>query len=402
VLDGRVWKRVMDLLKAKLRAGGVTSPALQREVGAMLAAAPGATMTLPFSAGPSAPPAAAAAPQTLFVLGDSHALTLHSQWLFLLYQRAQRCQWRQMRTFLVVGLKAWHVGLVAVAAARDAKAAEAAGAAPADTAAATAAAVPAVTDAAVAMHQSSVLQRYAALVPAGSTVLLVAGEIDCRSDEGIATAVAKGKHDSTATALRQTVSAYLQGALCLARRHRWARVLVHPVTPPFVRGNKARVASRGWKDLSKVYARAQLIADFNAEIARQIAEMDAAAAVADCAATADRDGPPRPAPRFQFLDFFAHLCNGSGNGARPTWAKKGATAGSAGAGPDAAGAVADDPSRFLLHADYTLEGMHLNTKYLNRIEGEMELACDDETQAPAAACEAAALDAAPLDSSHTV
>jgi hypothetical protein len=104
--------------------------------------------------------------------------------------------------------------------------------------------------------------------------------------------------------------------------------------------------------MEKVQGRAQLIADFNTELAAQVRQLQ-------------HSGAAAPSPRMAYLDFFADLCKGSDNSARATHS-----------GPGRA---------FMLHADYTLEGMHLNTKYIPFIEREMEKALDEDLQQQLAA-----------------
>lgn len=386
-VDGRVWKRAMDQLKARRLAPAAAhhSPALQAELSAMLSAAPCATMSLPI-------PATAAPPTTLFVLGDSHSLSLHGQWLCTLIDdpavpvHHQRLQWMQVRTQLIVGLKAWHVGQV-----------RSEGAVSVDASAASSSASASAVPPLALTHQASVLQSCARLVPAGSTVLLVAGEIDCRSDEGMCEAVAKGRYACLADAIRATVTRFVSGARTLAALHRWRRVLIHPVCPPFVRGNRSRLAQRGWKDLTKVNARAIMIRDYNKELKAQIEAIDAerADAAPDVSGSASR-----PSARFHYLDFYNDLCvgdsgaavtsasarqPGQGNRKNPSARSAAVSAGAAASSPSASvpppapvsvppPSSDDDGGRYLLRAEFTLEGMHLNAKYAPQIEREIERA----------------------------
>jgi hypothetical protein len=393
----------MDALKQRASTAGSQSgarfpdcsPALQADLSALLAAAPGATMRLPFvfpstgRAGPLLP---------LFVLGDSHSLTLQGQWMQLLLPRRDCVVWSQLRSMLVVGLKAWHVGLVHTQEEQQrGKQQSLLDSQPAAASASSSASSPLQFP---ALHPTSILQHHASLIPPGATVLLVAGEIDCRSDEGVAAAVAKGRYPSLDAALSATVDAYLAGARTLARRHRWGQVLLHPVVPPFLKGNKARVAARGWKDLDKVGARAQLIADFNARLAHKVEQMQK---------QREEEGDEHDGtPPFFFLDFFADLCLGLPTTVRPRVTdnvaaamaalrvKAAAASSSAAAASDSAAAAASSSSidsasssagavaaadsvaapsapsaRFLLHADFTLEGMHLNNKILYLVEREV-------------------------------
>ena len=389
-IDGRVWKRAMDQLKLRRLAPAAAhhSAALQSELNAMLSAAPCGMMSVPISA-------TATPPVTLFVLGDSHSLTLHGQWLCTLIDdpavpaQHQRLQWMQARTQLIVGLKAWHVGQVKAEGS--------------DTLAGTSAA--SVSGAPLARPaiapQSSALQSYARLVPAGSTVLLVAGEIDCRSDEGMCEAVAKGRYPSLADAIRATVTGVVRGARILAGKHGWRRVLIHPVCPPFVRGNRSRLAQRGWKDLSKVNARALMIRDYNTELKSQIEAIAAEGAdganrpSAEAASTSDS----APAARFHYLNFYDDLCvgdsavvvdassrqPGQGNRKNPTARSVAEPSAAAASAPPSAPVPSrgplsvappsvEDGGRYLLRAEFTLEGMHLNAKYAPQLEREIERA----------------------------
>jgi hypothetical protein len=352
-LDGRVWKRITALMKAKQKQHLVRSDTLKQQYQTMMSASP-ATYLLRSAASPSSY-VDPRVPSILYVLGDSHTLTLHSQWLLLPHERQQRMSWLQMRSYVVLGLKAWHVGQLSSSA--------------------VAATSP--------LHQSSMFRRYAALIPPGARVLLVAGEIDCRADEGITAAVAKGKYVSTAEGVRDTVRRFLDGARHLARERSWAAVFVHPVCAPYLRGHKVRLAKKGWKDLkeesrreqdatavtkgvdqsaaseseppsllTRVHARALLIRDFNVELKQQIEQLQLSTTQhASPDPSCSSATPAGPSCQFHYLDFYPDLCSS----------------------PPASATLASPP---LLRAEYTLEGLHLNTKYIPLIERELEQAMD--------------------------
>jgi len=242
----------------------------------------------------------------LFVLGDSHSLPLHSRWLCCFDAAQQRLNWIQMRSKVIVGLKAWHVGMAGqeVETRAPVRLQHTHAHNQPNTSHASADSVSSH------LHPARILLAYAPHIPRGSTVLLVAGEIDCRNDEGILEAVRKGKFSSQRAAIHTTIERYLDGVERLAQQYGWLRVFIHPVTPPYLAGNKKRNATKGWKDfnvenqrqrtrqhtyantktntstndidvdvagsmtipslLYRVYQRARLIQEFNVELRRQV------------------------------------------------------------------------------------------------------------------------------------
>ena len=288
-------------------------------------------------------------PSPFFILGDSHSVTLHSQLLNLLLPHRQELHWYQLRSYLIVGLKAWHIGEIGRSNSLQ------------------------LLD---RSHPSSILQHYARLIPPfGSRVMIIAGEIDCRSEEGIMAAVARGKYSSIREGIHDTVKHFLDGLTNLARQYpNWNGIYIHPVSPPFLRGHKIKVAQTrrgvsraidqnenslrpivsGMSDgtfsssspiassLVRVHTRALLIRDYNAELRRQMLKLvdpTSSSLSSQC--------------RIHLLDFYSHLCTHL---------------------PDES-TFTEPP---LLRSDFTLEGMHLNTRYVPYIEKELEGIIDIE------------------------
>eukprot|EP01119_Soliformovum_irregulare_P021691 TRINITY_DN7278_c0_g1_i4.p2 TRINITY_DN7278_c0_g1~~TRINITY_DN7278_c0_g1_i4.p2 ORF type:complete len:248 (-),score=36.25 TRINITY_DN7278_c0_g1_i4:1020-1763(-) len=90
-------------------------------------------------------------------------------------------------------------------------------------------------------REAVILRRHMAKIPEGASVIVVAGEIDCRPYTGILAAVEKGKyrdiHQGVATTAFNFVeglAAWMDGSLGLTRP---GKVIIHPVRPPTKRSS---------------------------------------------------------------------------------------------------------------------------------------------------------------------
>jgi hypothetical protein len=150
---------------------------------------------------PIVPPEVEVKSRLLFVIGDSHCLTLAWRTIqcFNEAENSLKVSSHVFRPLLISGLKAFHLH-------------------------------PRFANSPLFSALRSHMER----LKAGGvfSCLLTAGEIDCRMDEGIAVALAKGKHPSLETAVRETVRAFVEGLQALCEELDFGCVYVHPVPPP--------------------------------------------------------------------------------------------------------------------------------------------------------------------------
>lgn len=242
----------------------------------------------------------------LHVIGDSHILTLSHRTLTI-NNITYHCM-----PYLIPGCKAYHIG---------------------------------TTNNKQSSIQRSLYKNYIGCIPVHSHCMILAGEIDCRRSEGISQAVYKHKFNTIDDALHTTVHQYVSQIIQSAHDRQMTALYVHPVRPPYISTFKVRKTIKYQqrkhhntiqhvnqldKTIELVYNVALLIRDWNEQLQYEINQQQL--------------HMPSNQRVVHYIDIYDELCDKQVDYTQHT------------------------ALQYLLRESYSLEGLHLNTKYVTLLE----------------------------------
>lgn len=254
----------------------------------------------------------------IYLLGESHILPLSWQYINIKNMKYQ------LKPYFVPGLKAYHFSINANI---------------------------------YNTHEASILHNQLKMIPQNSIVLLICGEIDCRSNEGILDAVKKKKYSTVINCIESTINSYLESLEKIAKFKK-LHIFICPVRPPFLKKSKINkcmnyeMAHKSQKlkkeiniitpsPIQLVYNNALLIRDFNYELKKMVIKKY-----------------NKKNNNVWSLNYLNNVYN---NLCGSFYEHRGEDIGKG------------DASLYLLSDVYTLEGLHLNTKIVEIIEKSFNL-----------------------------